>query len=74
MRAGIALSDSLRDELRLLEDGLDHDVQSLAEHEARTSQLAFWAAVGGPVIILCDAQDPAPCAQPVVGERLGADL
>jgi signal transduction histidine kinase/CHASE3 domain sensor protein len=51
---GIALSDSLRDELRLLEDGLDHDVQRLVEHEAQTSQLAFWAllaAVGGGVTL-----------------------
>ena len=51
---GIALSDSLRDELRLLEDGLDHDVQTLVEHEARTSQLAFWAllvAVAGGIAL-----------------------
>jgi signal transduction histidine kinase/CHASE3 domain sensor protein len=51
---GIDLSDSLRDELRLLEDGLDHDVQRVVEHEARTSQLAFWAllaAVGGGIAL-----------------------
>ena len=51
---GIALSDSLRDELRLLEDGLDHDVQRLVEHKARTSQLALWAllaAVGGGIAL-----------------------
>lgn len=51
---GIALSDSLRDELRLLEDGLDDDVQALVDLEARTSQLAFWtllAAVGGGIAL-----------------------
>ncbi len=51
---GIVLSDALRDELRLLEDGLDHNVQALVEHEARTSQLAFWAllaAVGGGIAL-----------------------
>jgi signal transduction histidine kinase len=40
---GIARSDPLRDELRLLEDGLDHHVQSLVNHEARITRFAFWA-------------------------------
>ena len=40
---GIALSDSLRDELRLLEDEFDRHVQKLVGHEAATTRLAFWA-------------------------------
>jgi signal transduction histidine kinase/CHASE3 domain sensor protein len=40
---GIPLADSLRHELRLLEDGLDRHVQRLVEHQAGITRLAFWA-------------------------------